>query len=163
VAERDPEIVAGNYPAYDADYAAWLRAQIELLGARRFAELDLPRLVDEVESLGRSDFHRFESAIKVVLVHLLKWDIQTDHRTRSWADSIQEHRNRVRDELESSPSYAARTEEAIARGYRRARLKAHRETRMPLGSFPETCPYSWNDIMTRPVVWNPDEQMKSVS
>ena len=163
MADRDPQIRPGhNYPAYDADYAAWLNAQIEALRDGRFDELDLANLVDEVGSLGNSDFLRFESAVKVVLVHLLRWDIQTDHRTRSWADSIAEHRARVGDELEKSPSYRARLDEAVTRAYRRARHKAHKETKLPRRSFPETCPYSWDDVIARPVVWGENEQMKSL-
>ena len=164
MAERDPQIEAGrNGPAYDADYAAWLAAQIEALRDGRFDRLDLANLIDEVRSLGNSDFLRFESAIKVVLVHLLKWDIQTDHRTRSWAHSIAEHRERVSDTLAQSPSYRARLDEAVTRAYRRARAKAHKETRLPRRAFPEACPYGWDDILTRPVVWGEDEQMKSRS
>ena len=162
MADRDPQIGAGrNASAYEVDYGAWIAAQAALLREERFNELDLEHLTDEVESLGRSDFHRFESALKVVLLHLLKWDIQTDHRTRSWADSIDEHRQRVVHELEGSPSYKARVDEATLNAYRRARSKAHKETKLPRRSFPDTCPYSWDDIMTRPVVWADEEQMKS--
>ena len=162
MADRDPRIGPGhNYPACDADYAAWLDAQIEALRDGRFERLDLANLIEEVRSLGNSDFLRFESSLKVLLLHLLKWDIQTDHRTRSWADSIAEHRARVDDELEKSPSYRTRIDEAITRAYRRARAKAHKETKLPRRGFPETCPYSWDDMMTRPVVWGEDEQMKS--
>ena len=164
MAERDPQVGPGhNYPAYDVDYAAWLAAQLEALRGGRFDRLDLEHLIDEVRGLGNSDFLRLESAIKVVLVHLLKWDIQTDHRTRSWADSITEHRARVQDELDRSPSYRARLDDAIGRAYRRARTKAHKETRLPRRVFPEACPYVWDDIMARPVVWGDDEQMKSRS
>ena len=163
MAEQDPRIERGNYPAYEADYAAWLNAQVELLGAGRFAELDMANLIDEVESLGRSDFHRFESAIKVVLLHLLKWDVQTDHRTRSWAVSIDGHRRQVMQELKDSPSYKARIDEAIEGAYRRAKLKAHKETKLPFRAFAETCPYTWEDIISRPVVFDQDETMKSLS
>lgn len=162
MADRDPQIATRwNYPAHEADYGAWIAAQAALLREGRFGELDLENLIDEVESLGRSDFLRFESAIKVVLLHLLKWDIQTDHRTRSWADSIKEHRLQVKDELERSPSYKSRIDEAVLKAYRRARAKAHKETKLPRRSFPEACPYTWADIMERPVVWGEDEHMKS--
>lgn len=162
MAERDLQIVArGNDVAYEADYGAWLSAQVELLGASRFAELDMPNLIDEVESLGRSDFHRFENAIKVVLLHLLKWDVQTDHRTRSWATSINGHRGQVLGELRDSPSYKARTDEAIERAYRRARLKAHKDTKPPFRTFPEMCPYTWDDIVLLPIVFDENFVMKS--
>ena len=161
MAERDPQIGAGrNVSAYEADYGAWVAAQATLLKDGRFGELDLGNLVDEVESLGRSDFHRFESAIKIVLLHLLKWDVQTDHRTRSWAASIEAHREQVLRELSDSPSYKARIDEAIERAYRRAHLKAHKETKLPFRAFPDVCPYSWDDIVHRPIVWGEDEQMK---
>ena len=162
VADRDPQIGKGhNLSDYEADYGAWIATQAMLLREGRFDELDLQNLIDEVESLGRSDFKGFESALKVVLLHLLKWDIQTDHRTRSWADSIEEHRQQVADELQRSPSYKSRIDEALPSADRRARHKAHKETRLPRRTFPETCPYSWSDIMERPVVWGDDEQMKS--
>lgn len=164
MAERDPQIGPGhNATAYEADYGAWVALQAELLRKGRFAELDLKHLIDEVESLGRSDFHHFESALKVVILHLLKWDVQTDHRTRSWASSIDAHRGQVLQELKESPSYKARIDEAIERAYGRAYLKAHKETKLPFRAFPETCPYSWDDIITRPVVWGEDEHMKSRS
>ena len=163
MADRDPQIGAGhNASAYEADYGAWVAAQAALLRAGRFDQLDLTNLIDEVESLGRSDFHKFESAIKIVLLHLLKWDIQTDHRSRSWADSIEGHRKRVVKELKDSPSYQSRTEEAVVEAYQRARLKAHEETKLPMRAFPESCPYSWDDIMARPVVFGADETMKSI-
>ena len=161
MAERDPQIGGRNESAYEADYGAWVATQADLLRAGRFDELDLENLIDEVESLGRSDFHHFESAIKIVLLHLLKWDIQRDHRTRSWAVSIDGHRKQVLRELRESPSYKARIDEAIEQAYHRARMKAYKETKLPFRTFPETCPYSWDDIMTRPVVWGEDEQMKS--
>ena len=150
MADRDPQIVGrGNYPAYDADYGAWVAAQASLLRDRRFAELDLPNLVDEVESLGRSDFRVFMSAVRVVIIHMLKWDAQEHRRTPSWVDSIDEQRKQVRWELDDSPSYAGRTDEAIARVYAKARRKAAKETKLPLKHFPEICPFTFDEIMTR--------------
>ena len=164
MADRDPQIGKGrNASAYEADYGAWVETQAALLREGRFDRLDLANLIDEVESLGKSDFHKFESAIKIVLLHLLKWDVQTDHRSRSWADSIEGHRRRVMRELESSPSYKARLDEAVIEAYHRARFKAHKETKLPMRTFPESCPYSWDDIMTRTVVFDADETMKSIT
>ena len=150
MAERDPRIDARiNYPAYGDDYAAWLSAQIQLLEGRQFDQLDLHNLVDEVGSLGRSDFNAFVSAIRIVLMHMLKWDIQTDHRTRSWANSIEGHRDRVVQDLEDSPSYKSRIDEAVRKAYRQARYEAADETRLPLATFPKDCPFTFSEIMTR--------------
>ena len=138
-----------NYPLYEADYGAWIEAQAGLLRERRFDDLDFENLLDEVESLGRSNFNGFVSAIRIVIVHMLKWDAQVDFRTRSWALSIEEHRRRVRQELEDSPSYKARLNTAIERAYKRARFDAAFETKLPFDSYPTDCPFTFEEIMTR--------------
>ncbi len=148
--EYDPALhERRNYPAYLEDYGAWVLAQVELLRDGQFDELDLEHLIEEVEGLARSDFNAFKSAIRIVLIHMLKWDVQVDYRTRSWAVSIEGHRQRVRDELEDSPSYKTRVDEAVGKAYRRARYDAAKETRLPLSHFPEDCPFTFDEIMMR--------------
>jgi hypothetical protein len=39
--------------------------------------------------------------------------------------------------------------EAIARAYRKARIKAARETGLELATFAEACPYSFDDLTSR--------------
>ena len=134
---------------YEADYAAWLDHQVRLLKADRWSEVDKDNLIDEVESLGRSEFRSFVSAIEIVLIHMLKWDFQPQRRTAGWIASIIEHRRRIEAELEDSPSYAARCEEAVHRAYRTAPIAAARETRLPISTFPADCPYSWSEIVDR--------------
>jgi Domain of unknown function DUF29 len=136
-------------PGYEADYAAWLEHQVGLLKADRWSEVDKDKLIDEVESLGRSEFRSFVSAIEVVLIHMLKWDFQPQRRTASWIASIVEHRRRIESELEDSPSYSARRDEAVRRAYRTAPIAAARETRLPISTFPADCPYSWSEIVDR--------------
>lgn len=150
MAEREHLIaLKKGTPGYADDYAAWLAHQVALLQAKRYRELDLPNLIDEVESLGRSDFKAFVSAIEVVLVHMLKWDHQPDRRTRSWQSSIVEHRRRIAKELRDSPSYKARIDEAVADAYDTAAARASAETELPIGTFPEACPYDWKAITMR--------------
>ncbi len=79
----------------------------------------------------------------------MKWDHQPDYRSRSWQGSITEHRVRIQQELEDSPSYRARTTEAIAKAYPLAAAAAVKQTRLPLKTFPAACPYDWAAITTR--------------
>jgi hypothetical protein len=56
----------------------------------------------------------------VLLTHPLEWPHQPENRSTSWAGSIVEHRRRIREEIESSPSLAGvspeqAVDEAIAR------------------------------------------------
>lgn len=136
-------------PSYSEDWAAWLATQVELLKSRRYDELDHENLVDEVEGLSKSDFKAWLSAFRLVLLHMLKWDYQPEYRTRSWQGSINVQRLRILGELEDSPSYARRIEEATRRAYGQARAQASDETDLPLKTFPETCPYDWAAITAR--------------
>ena len=138
-----------NSPSYEEDYAGWLEAQVVLMRADRWESVDKDNLLDEVASLGRSDFKGFVSAIEIVLLHMLKWDHQPERRSPSWAYSILEHRRRITQELTDSPSYKSRIQEAVERAYETAPAAAARETGLPLRTFPESCPYSWADITER--------------
>ena len=149
MAETIQRLEARRGPAYAEDWAAWAGHQIELLKEQRLNELDVENLLDEVESLAARDFKAWVSAIRLVLMLMLKWDYQPDRRVRSWMVTIGRERHEIEDGIEISPSYSARKDEAIAKAYRRARTDAADETGLALKTFPETCPYDWAAITTR--------------
>ena len=99
--------------------------------------------------MGRTEFARLESALRVLMLHMLKWDYQPARRGRSWRASIAEQRLRLTDVLAENPGLRSRIDEVIARAYRRTRLKAVKETDLDESTFPESCPYSWDDIVSR--------------
>ena len=138
-------------PACAADFAAWALHQAALVRARRWDLLDITNIAEELETLGRAEFNALVSQLRVVLLHLLKWDFQPERRSRSWAGSIAEHRSRIEDQLADNPSLLPRRNEALARAYRLARLAAVTETGLPLHNFPIDPPYDWPAIMERPV------------
>lgn len=150
MADRDPRLPSRPKRAgYDQDFAAWLLEQAAALKEGRFGDLDPAELADEVEGLARREFKALVRAIRIVLLHMLKWDYQIAKRSRSWRNSIAEHRRQILEELQGNPSFRARLPEAVARAYAPARLKAHAQTEVFLPLFPEDCPYSWDEIMTR--------------
>ena len=151
MAERDPQIGTGRSAvSYETDYSAWIATQAALLQAGRFGDLDIVNLVDEVESLGRSEFDAFVSAVEVVLVNMLKWDAQPSKRTRSWIASIVEHRRRIERRLEDNPSFKSRLADAIRRAFDTATARAASEANLPLDVFPTDNPFDWDAITTRP-------------
>ena len=157
MAERDPQIAARlDYPGYDEDFAAWIAAQAMLLREGRFGELDLENLIDEVEGVGKSEFRSFYHAIELILLHMMKWDYQTERQGRSWRTTINTQRDEVLEILNENPSYQARIDEAIARAYRSVPSAVETATTIPAERLPRICPYSWQDIMTRPHDLNPD-------
>ena len=158
MAEDDPNLPnARNRPLADSDFAAWIAHQVAALREGRFADLDIDDLSDEVESLAKRDFRRLQSAIRIILLHMLKWDKQREERGNSWRRSINAARRRVYAELAASPSFRWRIPEAIAAAYPGARDDASDETGVFLELFPLECPYSWDEIMLRPHNLDPDK------
>src|SRR5688500_17709766 len=135
-------------PLYERDVYAWVQEQVRLLRAGRLTEIDAENIAEEILDVGRNEYDKMESALTVLLAHMLKWDFQAKKRTRSWENTILEQRDRVETQLRDNPSLKARRNEAVKDGYRRGRLRASAETDMDLKEFPEACPYYWDAIMT---------------
>ena len=135
--------------AYDRDFYSWSLEQARLVREGHWDAVDRENVAEEIESLGREQFNKLESALRVLLVHILKWDYQPERCTRSWVISIKDQRIAFDQVLEDNPGLKSRLNEALARAYRRARLKAAEETGLDEETFPETCAYSWADILLR--------------
>ncbi len=80
--------------------------------------------------------------LKVLLLHLLKWQYQPELRGRSWRWTIDEKRRAVADHLDENPSLHGHLDEAIRHAYGAAVLRAERETNLPRDMFPWACPYT---------------------
>jgi hypothetical protein len=146
------DLAPGDEPVraeYEHDFYSWLVEQARHLREGRFEALDRDNLAEEIESLGREQFNKLVSALRVPMAHMLKWDHQPSLRSRSWVLSIQEQRLEVADVLSDNPGLRPRINEAVARAYRRARIEAARETRLEEATFPSTRPYSFDDISSR--------------
>ena len=137
--------------SYAKDVYSWALEQADLIERHKFDQLDIEHIAEELRSVGRSEYRALESALTIVLLHLLKWDHQPDRRSRSWALSIAVHRVQVEDELRDSPGLKPRLGEALASAYRKARLRAAQETGLPLDTLPSDCPYEFRTAMNRPV------------
>ncbi len=129
---------------YDKDTAAWAAANADLLRQRRFGELDVPHLIEELEDMGKSERRALESHLSVLLMHLLKWEHQPSMRSNSWKLSIENARQSIEDGIEDSPSLKPKLEDDafIARAYTKARRTAAIETGLALADFPEQCVFS---------------------
>ncbi len=134
---------------YERDFYSWSIEQARLLREGRHDALDRDNLAEEIELLGREQFNKLVSALRVAMLHMLKWDHQPPLRSRSWVLSIEEQRLEIVDVLADNPGLKPRINEAIARAYRRARIEAAKETGLDEATFPATCPYSFDDITKR--------------
>ncbi|MDD1626970.1 MAG: DUF29 domain-containing protein [Methylococcaceae bacterium] len=127
---------------YDQDFYSWTQEQAELLKKGRFSELDIDNLIEEVESMGKSEKRELESRLTILLLHLLKWKYQEVRRGRSWQLSIDEQRIQFEETLNENPGLKPKLDEIVKKAYRLAVIKASRETKISKAVFPECCP--WN-------------------
>jgi Domain of unknown function DUF29 len=150
----EAELVPADAPAgasYERDFYTWTQEQGRLLRQGAWAQIDRDNVAEEIETLGRSEFDKLESALRVLLLHLLKWDHQPQLRSRSWVLSIKEQRARVRYVLADNPGLKPRLDEAIARAYEAACIGAAKETGLEEDAFPPACPYDFEQITRRVV------------
>lgn len=131
---------------YDADFYAWTQQQAVLLRAGRFGEADIANIVEEIETLGRSEKRELVSRLTVLLMHLLKWQFQPELRGTSWRLTIQGQRLELTDHMGDNPSLKSQLIVAIESSYRRARIEAAKETGLGLSEFPPSCPWAYDDI-----------------
>jgi Domain of unknown function DUF29 len=135
---------------YETDFAQWLDQTAQILKERRFDELDVENLVEEIEALNRSEKREVESRLEVLLMHLLKWHYQPEHQSKSWKSTIREQRRQLLRLLKDSPSLKNHLGREFNDCYAIAREKAAEETTVFLENFPKTCPYAIAEIL------NPD-------
>lgn len=124
------------------DFEAWAFQQAELLRQRRFSETDLPNIVEELESMGREQRLALTSSYRLLISHLLKWQFQPSHRSRSWAVTITRERANIEEREASSKSLAADAKRIVEDVYGKAVREAMKETDLPRTAFPAECPYS---------------------
>jgi hypothetical protein len=139
---------------YNTDFYTWTQEQAELLRQGRFADVDLENVIEELETLGRSEYRALESAIHRLMQHLLKWQYQPEKRSRSWTVSIDHQRIEIGKLLKDSSGLKSRLAEAIAEGYHYGRRSAAGESGKARDAFPETCPYTWEQLTDED--WLPD-------
>jgi len=140
----NPSFITPSSDLYDEDYYLWLVKQAQLLKSGEFQQVDLGNLVEELEDMGRSERRSIRSNLMFVLLHLLKYQFQPERRSQSWQASLIEHRLRLRDGFEESPSLRQFLEDGqwIQCCYEDACKRVSKETSLPLSSFPLVCPYT---------------------
>ncbi|WP_422409790.1 MULTISPECIES: DUF29 domain-containing protein [unclassified Endozoicomonas] len=150
---------------YEFDYYQWVQQQKKLLENRQFDRLDLDNLIEEVEGMGKSEPRSLESHLVVLLQHLLKYQYQTyilnpqmpePKVFRSWFGSIRNARDDAGKVLLANPSLRPRLDGLFVSAYKEGKKRAIREMNDYLpkqkwlteDSYPECCPWSFEEIMT---------------
>ena len=102
----------------------------------------MANLIEEIDDMGKSQKQAVRSNLIVVLMHLLKYKYQPDRRSGSWKYTIREHRRRLIEAFEDSPSLRIFFAEVFDKCYQNARKEAADETALSLGTFPSESPFT---------------------
>ena len=125
---------------YDEDFYAWANEQAALLRSGRLAEADIAHIAEEIESMGKTEKRELTNRLAVLLMHLLRWQLQPTGRGTSWRLTIEEQRDRLADHMADNPSLKSKLSETIVSAHRLAILGAARETGLDVAQFPPTSP-----------------------
>ena len=135
---------------YGDDLYTWVQEQVALLRAGRVDVLDLDNIAEELSDVGSAQYSQLESALRVLIMHMLKWDQQPEKRTPSWIYSIREQRLRYAKILRKNPGLKPHRDTLRDDIYPIARNWAADECHLLPDEFPPECPYTWDDLLERP-------------
>lgn len=130
----------------EVDETSWLEATAELLRHGRWAEVDTDLLAEHLTDMAKRDYREVFTRLVVLLCHLLKWEYQSDHRSRSWRGTILEQQRELRQLLESK-SLRNHAATVYAAAYGDARKQAAAETGQSRTTFPVECPWLLNEAL----------------
>ncbi len=134
---------------YEQDFYAWIEQTAELLKSRNWEILDLENLIEEVVDLGKSQQRALQSALRLILSHLLKWKYQSEKSSNSWQITITRERLNLDELFIESPSLRRflNDGEWINTTYQRARREAMVETGLSEDNFSIVCPFAVDEIL----------------
>ncbi|KOR31034.1 hypothetical protein TI04_02980 [Achromatium sp. WMS2] len=137
---------------HDTDFYSWTQQQAALLRSCHMMALDVTNLIDEIEDLGSSQRRALESRLLILLVHLLKWQYQPQLQGKNWSLTIKEQRRAINQLLSRNPGLQPNCTLITLDAYELAIFRAARETGLDEAIFPQTCPWTFDQIMD-PEFW----------
>ena len=144
---QTPIAVSESSSLYNTDFYAWTQEQAKLLRDGNWECLDILNLMEEIESLGKKEQQELVNHLGILLGHLLKWEFQSENRSRSWFATLREQRRRIDRLLKKNPSLKPYLLEALREAYEDGLDLAVRETSLSYKVFPAECAYNLEQIL----------------
>ncbi len=137
---------------YDQDFFEWTARNAELLRQGCVHEADLEHIAEEIEDLGTRYRHEVNSRLIVLMMHLLKWQLQPERRytasgASNWLRTIREQRRQLADLFEQAPSLKHYGEQKLSEAHHHAIKEASAETGIPVKRFPAECPFTFDQVL----------------
>ena len=134
---------------YEKDFCEWSSSQASLLRNKEIEQLDFENLIEEIESLGRSNKSSLRSFLIRLMVHLLKikYAYHQKGNSKSWESSILDSRRQIKYLLKDSPSLKNYLKEVFDQCYQDARESSSLETCIREEIFAKECPWTIEEIL----------------
>jgi Domain of unknown function DUF29 len=126
---------------YDTDYQCWLNQTIAHLKAHDFNKVDLENLIEEIESLGKSDKRAIASYLMRLCEHLLKvkyWESERQTCFRGWKLEIRNFRLQIQAILKDSPSLKNYLRENFVEAYQNGKKLFLESSELDPAPIPDT-------------------------
>lgn len=144
------------YEEHKTDYYGWLMHNITLLHQKRFSEVDMDHITEELIDMGGSIRGELGSRLTTLLCHLLKWKFQPRLRGNSWKRTLVEQRIQIARLMEDNPSLKHEITKKMERAYEDALRLATLETGIAKKKFPAVCPFTFDQCLDQDFF--PDEE-----
>jgi hypothetical protein len=135
---------------YEQDFYLWIQTTSQLLREGKLDQLDIENLIEEIDSMGRSEKKELRNRLIVLIEHLLKlqyWIEEKDFGARGWRGTVVEQRREIGYILADSPSLKSVFNDIFLDCYIDARNDTIRKYQLPSESFPEDPPFSLIQIL----------------
>ncbi len=131
---------------YEIDDSLWLEETIKLLKEKKFNELDLDNLIEELESLARRDKFAMSSLLEQIIRHLLLleyWDSEYERNSNHWEAEIVAFRNQISDRM--TTNFYNHLAQNLTSIYKKALKYVQKKSR--LTNLPLECPYTLEQLL----------------
>ncbi len=143
---------------YEQDYALWLEVTANQLRQGEFSVVDIDNLIEEIESMGRSEKQAIESLLIILLVHLLKlayWEAERERNENHWITEIATFRVQIRRRMKKSPSLKPYIQNMFEECYEDAREIVTRKNMIEPSLIPITPVLTFEQTLDKD--WFPQE------
>ncbi len=132
---------------HEDDFFTWTQQQAALMRNGQFDRVDVTNVIEEIETLGRSEAAALESAYRLICMHQLKRMAQPAlAESRSWTKTIARERLNAARLLRQNPGLKPRREDLFQAAYDDARKEAAIETGLAPAIFPIEAPFTLDQI-----------------
>ena len=135
---------------YDQDFCLWIEQTIKHIKEQEFDKIDWDNVIEELDSLGKSEKRELKNRLVVLLEHLLKlayWETEREYNQRNCKGTIREQRRQLLLLLEDSPSFKNLFYDSLPKCYSDARKIVLDKTNLSDNIIPIEIAFPVEDIL----------------